>query len=135
MAIHIPVNNTIISPSREFISHLSNLQMIAALAKTLNLVDLYNQVKDAHDNLVCQYNAQSKPKKKGFWEQFKDNLTMNMDTHTAVSVSYLEDDSFFKQWCEYFKKRPQHELVKLLKESIATSNGSNRKSNLEQIFY
>ena len=69
-------------PSMELRNYLSELASIAALAKAANQTELYNQAKEAHDNLVTQYNTQNRPKKKGFWGQFKDNLLFrDMDTH------------------------------------------------------
>ena len=121
--IRIPVHNTITSPSLDFIKYQTTLVFIAAYAKAANQMDLYNQAKEAHDNMASQYNAQTAPKKKGFWEQFKDNLTFNMDTHVALPAGYLEDDVTFQTIYEQAKTLSQSELLKQLGDAIAIYNG------------
>jgi hypothetical protein len=106
----------------DFIKFQSSLSVIAAYAKAANLMDLYNQAKEAHDNMTRQYNAQTAPKKKGFWEQFKDNLTFNMDTHVSLPASFLEDDVTFQALYEHAKSLPQNELLKQLREAVTTHN-------------
>ena len=120
--IRIPVHNTISSPSMDFIKFQSSLAVIAAYAKAANLMDLYNHAKEAHDNMARQYNAKTAPKKKGFWEQFKDNLTLNMDTQVALTVSYLEDDPSFTTMYEAIKKLSPYEIQKGLRDAVNTHN-------------
>lgn len=120
--VRIPVRNTIISPSLDFIKFQSSLMVIAAYAKAANQNDLYEQAKEAHDNMARQYNAKTAPKKKGFWEQFKDNLTFNMDTQVALPVSYLEDDPSFTAMYEAIKKLSPYEVQKGLRDAVNTHN-------------
>ena len=87
--IKIPVHNTFTTPSQQLTTYLSILEVMAAYAKAAHQTDLFNQLKEQHDKMVTQYNEQNKPKKKGFWEQVKDNLTLNMDTHTTFYLSLL----------------------------------------------
>ena len=58
-------------PSMELRNYLSELASIAALAKAANQTELYNQAKEAHDNLVTQYNTQNRPKKRDFGGNLK----------------------------------------------------------------
>lgn len=120
--IRIPVHNTITTPSQDFIKYQSSLQAIAAYAKAAHQTELYNQAKEAHDKLVRQYNEQNTPKKKGFWEQFKDNLTFNMDTHVTHYASYLEEDTTFKILYEGALKLPQSKLINDLRQLLAIHN-------------
>ncbi len=120
--IRIPVHHTITCPSEEFNNYIVTLSTVAAYAKAAHQMDLYNQIKEIHDNLVRQYNEQNKPKKKGFWEQFKDNLSLNMDTHFALHVSYLEDNASFNNLYEYLKNFPQEELLRELRKGISVLN-------------
>ena len=118
----IPIHSTILRPSIDFIKIQSSLAVIAAYAKAAELMDLYNQAKEAHDNMTRQYNAQSAPKKKGFWEKFKDNLTFNLDTQIALPASYLEDDVTFQAIYNHAKSLSQNELLKKIKEAVTTHN-------------
>ena len=65
--IHIPVNYRTISASDEFNKFQNSLEIIAAYAKAANQMELFNQVKQAHDNNAHQFNTQCKPKK-SFWQ-------------------------------------------------------------------
>lgn len=121
--VRIPVHNTITTPSLDFIKYQSSLQVIAAYAKAAHQTELYNQAKEAHDKLVRQYNEQNTPKKKGFWEQFKDNLTFNMDTHVTLYSSYLEEDPTFKSLYEAALNLPQSKLLNDLKQLLIVHNG------------
>ena len=110
-------------PSMELTSYLSELSVIAALAKAANQLTLYSQAKDAHDRLVSQYNEQTKPKKKGFWEQFKDNITFrDLDTHVALPLTYLEEDSAFKIIYEGIKDWPSYKIQSELNKAVADFN-------------
>ena len=72
--------------------YLSELATIAALAKVAKQTEIYNQAKEAYDHLVSQYNEQARPKKKGFWEQFKDNLTFrDLDINSTELLQSLEE--------------------------------------------
>jgi LPS O-antigen subunit length determinant protein (WzzB/FepE family) len=120
--IRIPVHNTITTPSQDFIKYQTSLQAIAAYAKAAHQAELYNQAKETHDKLVRQYNEQNAPKKKGFWEQFKDNLTLNMDTHVTFYASYLEEDIAFKTLYEGALKLPQSKLMNDLRQLLDYHN-------------
>ena len=119
----MPIYHTTTMPSMELTSYLSELSVIAALAKAANQLTLYSQAKDAHDRLVSQYNEQTKPKKKGFWEQFKDNITFrDLDTHVALPLTYLEEDSAFKIIYEGIKDWPSYKIQSELNKAVADFN-------------
>ena len=121
--MRMPIYHTTTMPSMKLTSYLSELSVIAAFAKAANQMQLYNQAKEAHDRLVYQYNEQTRPKKKGFWEQFKDNLTFReLDTHVAMSLSYLEDDASFRGISEGLKSWPSYKLVTELNNAVESFN-------------
>ena len=120
--IRIPVRNTIVSPSLDLIKYQSSLMVIAAYAKAANQIELYNQAKEAHDNTVRQYNARTAPKKKSFWEQFKDNLTFNMDTQVAIPQFYLEEDPSFSAMCEVIRGLSSYQVLEGLRDAVARHN-------------
>ena len=120
--IKIPVHNTFTTPSQQLTTYLSILEVMAAYAKAAHQTDLFNQLKEQHDKMVTQYNEQSRPKKKGFWEQVKDNLTLNMDTHTTFYLSFLEEEVAFTSTYDSIKNLPQSKLLQELKKGIDQLN-------------
>jgi hypothetical protein len=120
--IKIPVHNTFTTPSQQLTTYLSILEVMAAYAKAAHQTDLFNQLKEQHDKMVTQYNEQNKPKKKGFWEQVKDNLTLNMDTHTRFYLSLLEEEVAFTSTYDSIKNLPQSKLLQELKKGIDQLN-------------
>ncbi len=123
----MPIYHTTTMPSIKLTSYLSELSMIAAFAKAANQLTLYNQAKEAHDRLVSQYNEQTRPKKKGFWEQFKDNITFrDLDTHVAIPLTYLEDDPTFKAICEGIQSWPPNRIQSELNQAVADFNRKHR---------
>lgn len=123
----MPIYHTTTMPSMELRFYLSELATIAALAKVANQTEIYNQAKEAHDRLVSQYNEQTRPKKKGFWEQFKDNLTFrDLDTHIAEHLPSLEEDFNFKMFLSAYANRPIHEVNQALSEQIQRFNSKHK---------
>ena len=120
--IKIPVHNTFTTPSQKLTTYLSILEVMAAYAKAAHQTDLFNQLKEQHDKMVTQYNEQNKPKKKGFWKQVKDNLTLNMDTHTTFYLSLLEEEVAFTSTYDSIKNLPQSKLLQELKKGIDQLN-------------
>ena len=125
--IKVPIHTTFVSPSLDFIKYRSSLMVVAAYAKAANQIELYKQAKETYDKVTRQYNEKTAPKKKGFWEQFKDNLTFNMDSQVALSISYLEDDSDFLEMIEAIKRKSSFEIQKGLREAILVHNSLFRK--------
>ncbi len=65
---------SIITPSKKFNEVTVSLAIIAGLAKAASQTDLYNQAKEAYNDMLRQYNAQKElyapKKKKRFWSSF-----------------------------------------------------------------
>ena len=119
------VLNTWTTPSSELLALQRCLAQIAALAKTANQMELFNQAKESHDNLTRQYNAQTAPKKKGFWERLVNNLSMGVDT--VVDVPYLEESYYFKDYYEEAKALQKDELLKTLYIAIEQYNNLRKE--------
>lgn len=125
--MRMPIYHTRTMPSMELRNYLSELASIAALAKAANQTELYNQAKEAHDNLVTQYNTQNRPKKKGFWRQFKDNLLFrDMDTHIVDLLEPLEADPYFQMQVNAYKNFPIQKLNQALNETIQQFNSKHK---------
>lgn len=123
----MPIYRTTTMPSMELRNYLSELATIAALAKAVNQTDIYNQVKEAHDNLVTQYNNQNRPKEKGVWGQFKDNLLFrDMDIHTVELLETLENDSNFQMLVNACNNFTTQKLNQVLNESIQQFNSKHK---------
>ena len=119
--IHIPVNYRTISASDEFNKFQNSLEIIAAYAKAANQMELFNQVKQAHDNNAHQFNTQCKPKK-SFWQDFKDNLLLNMDVETFVEAKYLEESGGFYIYSLRAESLSPRDLQAALNGAIADYN-------------
>lgn len=120
--IHIPVSMRTISASDEFNKFQSSLFMIAVYAKAANQMEIYNQAKQAHDNMARQFNTQCKPKK-SFWQEFKDNFSLNMDTESFISEKYLEEkEPEFSAFYQYAKSLSPRDLQATLNGAIADHN-------------
>lgn len=120
--IHIPVSMRTISASDEFNKFQSSLFMIAVYAKAANQMELFNQVKQAHDNNARQFNTQCKPKK-GFWQEFKDNLLLNMDVESFVPAKCLDEMGMeFSVFYQHAKSLSPRDLEAYLKGAIADHN-------------
>lgn len=120
--IHIPVSMRTISASDEFNKFQSILFMIAVYAKAANQMELFNQVKQAHDNNARQFNTQCKPKK-GFWQEFKDNLLLNMDVESFVPAKCLDEKEMeFSVLYQYAKSLSLKDLQNTLNGAIADHN-------------
>lgn len=105
-----------VTPSFGFLQQKGRLATIAIYAKVLNQMDLYNQAKEAHDNLVRQYNAQlpqSSSRKKG-WTPFR----AEDEAVLSAPLEYLEDDGIIQLLFEQAKTMPQYEIEKELRKAI-----------------
>ena len=59
MALHVRTDYYWIKPPRELQDKASDLAYIAALAKRLNVMDIYNQAKNAYADLCNQWDRES----------------------------------------------------------------------------
>ena len=111
-----------ISASDEFNKFQSSLFMIAVYAKAANQMELFNQVKQAHDDNARQFNTQCKPKK-GFWQEFKDNFFLNMDVESFVEERYLDEKSVeFSAFYQHAKSLSPRDLQAYLEGAIVEHN-------------
>ncbi|MBQ2051903.1 MAG: hypothetical protein II495_06675, partial [Paludibacteraceae bacterium] len=115
----IPIYHTMTMPSGQLSRYLSELSVIAAYAKAAGQIQLYEQAKSAYDNMVSQYNEQTKPKKKGFWDL---PSFWNLNTNDAMPLSYLEEDTLFKILTKTVMTLTQGEIIKKLNESVELFN-------------
>lgn len=124
----MPIYHTTTMPSMELRIYLSELATIAALAKVAKQTEIYNQAKEAYDHLVSQYNEQARPKKKGFWEQFKDNLTFrDLDINSTELLQSLEEDSTYNMFVRVYSNRPIYETNQALNEQIQQFNNKHHQ--------
>lgn len=112
--MRIPVQHSRTEPSMQLNMHLEKLRGIAAICKVLHQNNLFNQARDAHDQLVDQYNSQLPVEKTGFWKEFRDNLTFNMNTHTIVRLEHLENDESYQRDLRSYSNYDKENLMALL---------------------
>lgn len=118
--MRIPINHTTITPSLQLTMALQRLAQIAAGAYVLGESNLERQARDAYNKLVNDYNSQlPSDRPKGFWAQFKDNLTFrDLDTTIAMRLKTLDASDDFEMYKGIFEKMSRNELVPLLNKII-----------------
>ena len=96
--MRMPIRTTYTKPSWDLERELGRLSQIAAASNLLGITNLYNQAKNAYNNLVLSYNNQLPPeKKKGFWAQFKANITFtDLDRDFVIRLERLESSSQYQ---------------------------------------
>lgn len=116
----MPINHTTITPSFQLTMELSRLAQIAAGAKVIGHQHLESQAREVYNNLVSQYNSQlPSDKPKGFWAQFKDNLTFrDLDTTVATRLPSLDSSTEYQTFCDIFKKMDLRTAVDTLNKII-----------------
>lgn len=110
-----------IAPSQKMNEMMVNLSIIAAYAKVAQQEELYNQAKEAYENIVKQYYAQREryvPKKKSFWS----TLLRDENVPVFYPVEALEDSLAFTMAYERGMKLSKYELGKEMKEVLAMIN-------------
>lgn len=83
------------SPSLEFNKVQAQLAQIAAYAKAAREIDIFNKIKEMHDNMSRRFNAENAPQKKGWFQSH-----FGYDTETLFSAPLLEDNITFKTFYE-----------------------------------
>lgn len=118
--MRMPINHTTITPSIQLTMALQRLAQIAAGAYVLGESNLERQARDAYNKLVNDYNNQlPSDRPKGFWAQFKDNLTFrDLDTTVAMRLKTLDSSNDFEMYKGMFEKMSRNELVPLLNKII-----------------
>lgn len=87
------------SPSLEFNKVQAQLAQIAAYAKAAREINIFNQIKEMHDNMSRRFNAENAPQKKGWFQSH-----FGYDTETLFSAPLLEDNISFKTFYEIASK-------------------------------
>ena len=88
-------SHTFTSPSLELNKVQAQLAQIAAYAKAAREIDIFNQIKEMHDNMSRRFNAENAPQKKGWFQSH-----FGYDTETLFSAPLLEDNITFKTFYE-----------------------------------
>jgi hypothetical protein len=116
------------SPSLKFNNVQAQLAQIAAYAKAANETDIFNQIKEMHDNMSRQFNAENAPKKKGWFQSH-----FGYDTETLFSAPLLEDNITFKTFYEIASKSSASEnrntLYSLLNSAFGNQSRKTRYVN------
>ena len=121
--IHISSTHTSISASEGLIRFQASLLVIAVYAKLTCNYEIFSQVKCIYNEVASQFNECNRPKKKGFWEGFIDNLTLNMDTESFTPAKYFdENDPRFSCLYEMEKSKSDSALEANLKAAIYNHN-------------
>ena len=102
-------------PSQHYLRRKGLLAEIAILAKAANNMDLFNQAKEAHDNLVRQYNAQRpKPSSRNRgWSPFSAE-----ETTISAPEEYFDENDINQVLYEQAKTLSQYELNIQLRKAI-----------------
>lgn len=113
MAIRINHSTHFISPPAELTNVLSNLAHVAALAKSLGLIDLFNQARDTYHNLSKQWdaNAEAQAKAKSHTDWLGGGETYLVHTSNNWDFAYSTCEIFIKSQSSY---EQQVELKKAL---------------------
>lgn len=130
--MQVTINQQSYGPSNELRFRFRKLCEIAAAAKVSGQTELFEQAKSLYDSLASQYNAQARPKKRGFWGQFVDNLT---NTETSVHIqgpmeSELNYTSNITQYTTIYQQKKEA-LLQMLNSLLEDwKRGSDMLSSL-----
>jgi hypothetical protein len=116
------------SPSLQFNKVQTQLAQIAAYAKAAREMDIFNQIKEMHDNMSRQFNTENAPKKKSWFQSH-----FGYDTETLFSAPLLEDNISFKTFYEIASKSSASEnrnaLYSLLNSAFGNQSRKERYVN------
>ena len=116
--MRIPVQHSRTEPSMQLSMHLAKLKGVAAISHVLHQDQLFRQARDAYDKLVDQYNSQLPVEKRGFWKEFADNLTFNMNTHTIVRLEHLESNDDYTRDVNSYSSYSKDLLISMLNDLL-----------------
>lgn len=110
-----------ITPPTELLGRLSALAAVAAFANTLRLTDLYNQAKDAYNNLSNQWDshaqAQAKAQSHTTWlgggDTYLAHQSNNWEWDYKLSTSIVQ---------EYAKTHSTYDIQNELKRLLGNIN-------------
>lgn len=113
------------SPSLEFNKVQAQLAQIAAYAKAAREIDIFNKIKEMHDNMSRRFNAENAPQKKSWFQSH-----FGYDTETLFSAPLLEDNITFKTFYEIASNSSasdnRNTLYSLLNSAFGNQNRKER---------
>ena len=112
------------SPSLEFNKVQAQLAQIAAYAKAAKELDIFNQIKEMHDNMSRRFNAENAPQKKNWFQSH-----FGYDTETLFSAPLLEDNISFKTFYEIASKSSVTENRNTLYSLLNSVFGNQRRKD------
>ena len=114
--------HTFTSPSLQFNNVQTQLAQIAAYAKAANEMEIFNQMKEMHDNMSRRFNAENAPQKKNWFQSH-----FGYDTETLFSAPLLEDNISFKTFYEIASKSSVTENRNTLYTLLNSVLGNQRR--------
>ena len=112
------------SPSLEFNKVQAQLAQIAAYAKAAREIDIFNQIKEMHDNMSRRFNAENAPQKKGWFQSH-----FGYDTETLFSAPLLEDNITFKTFYEIASNSSASDNRNTLYSLLNSAFGNQRRKD------
>ena len=110
------------SPSFEFNNVQAQLAQIAAYAKAAKEINIFNQIKEMHDNMSRRFNAENAPQKKSWFQSH-----FGYGTETLFSAPLLEDNISFKTFYEIASKSSVTENRNTLYSLLNSVFGNQRR--------
>ena len=91
--------HTFTSPSFQFNNMQAQLATLAAYAKAANETDLFNKLKEMHDDMSRRFNTENTPKKKSWF-----SAHFGYDSETLFTAPLIENNVAFKMTYEIASK-------------------------------
>ena len=117
-------SHTFTSPSLQFNNVQTQLAQIAAYAKAAKEINIFNQIKEMHDNMSRRFNAENAPQKKSWFQSH-----FGYDTETLFSAPLLEDNITFKTFYEIASKSSVTENRNTLYSLLNSVFGNQRRKD------
>lgn len=117
-------SHTFTSPSLQFNNVQTQLAQIAAYAKAAKEINIFNQIKEMHDNMSRRFNAENAPQKKSWFQSH-----FGYDTETLFSAPLLEDNISFKTFYEIASKSSVTENRNTLYSLLNSVLGNQRRND------
>lgn len=115
-------NHTFRGSSLQFNNVQTQLAQIAAYAKAAKEINIFNQIKEMHDNMSRRFNAENAPQKKSWFQSH-----FGYDTETLFSAPLLEDNISFKTFYEIASKSSVTENRNTLYSLLNSVFGNQRR--------
>lgn len=117
-------SHTFTSPSLQFNNVQTQLAQIAAYAKAAKEINIFNQIKEMHDNMSRRFNSENAPQKKSWFQSH-----FGYDTETLFSAPLLEDNISFKTFYEIASKTSVTENRNTLYSLLNSVLGNQRRND------